>query len=561
MRFSNEYDRDDDRRVSARRRRSSRSRSRSRSRSSDDLPRRLRSPSRRSRFTADVRDKHDLDEEERREGINRRRVGRRKGREEKWSDDSDDDDDGRRSRRRTATRRRERDDDDDGDDDRRRRSYSRSRSPSRERRRERSSHIRDADGRDLRRNSNHRDHNNTNNDRAPFIEGEIKKGVVRSIQAYGLFVRVNRDIAEERIMPDGLVYAQNVSDDLTFQRDDTDEAKKQSLSYFFPEGTEVFVKILKCEKDEKRGNGWKIGMTMKDVDQENGIDKGGGRENNNMNKNKNKNNININNKNGNNNNNSNAFEADLYGVYEGKVSQIKPYGVFVNLENSRTSALVHVSEISEHLRFDRDDTDEDKVQGIEGVLSVGESCFVKIIEMKQPEGDGDRMKLSASIRLVDQKTGEDFDPENMKLRQKRDGGDRFNNSKKPVGADAGENIKKSGIVNWGHLEADVKEKSHNKYDFVIADVEELVVPKNVDDYSKPRFGFGLDGYVPEIRRDTNNDGGEKNKNISKKRKQEKKEKKSKKKKSRKSKSKSKKGRRSPRSSSSSYSSDSGSSST
>ena len=86
---------------------------------------------------------------------------------------------------------------------------------------------------------------------------------------------------------------------------------------------------------------------------------------------------------------------------------------------------------------------------------------MKIIEMKPPESERDRMKLSGSIRLVDQKSGEDLDPENMKLRERRDtgGGDnatggRFN--KKPVGADAGKKVQPGGIVQWGHEKADVK---------------------------------------------------------------------------------------------------------
>ena len=207
-----------------------------------------------------------------------------------------------------------------------------------------------------------------------------------------------------RRLPDGLVHASQVSDDITFQRDDSDEAKVQSLSYFFPVDTKVFVKVLKCEEDPARG--WKVSLSMKIVNQETGEDNDPENKKDVFNKSPN-------------NAPSASFEADLFGVYKGKVSSIKPYGVFVNLENTRTSALVHVSEISEHLRFSRGDTDKDKVMGIEGVLSVGESCFVKIIEMKPPESERDRMKLSGSIRLVDQKSGEDLDPENMKLRERQ----------------------------------------------------------------------------------------------------------------------------------------------
>jgi predicted RNA-binding protein with RPS1 domain len=358
-----------------------------------------------------------------------------------------------------------------------------------------------------------------------------------------------------RHLPDGLVHASQVSNDITFQRDDTDEAKVQSLSYFFPVDAKVFAKVLKCEKDPARG--WKVSLSMKNVDQESGEDKDPENRENGFNANNNTNNNHDGYRNNNNNASTASFTADLFGVYEGKVSSIKPYGVFVNLENTRTSALIHVSEISEHLRFSREDTDEDKVMGIEGVLSVGESCFVKIIEMKPPESERDRMKLSGSIRLVDQKSGEDLDPENRKLRERRDGGGggdggRFN--KKPVGADAGEKVQPGGIVHWGHEKADVKEQSKNAYDFVVDVEDDQKHEPKADDYSKPRFGHGLEGYVPEIkkgkkRKDSSSSKKDKKKDSKKRKKREKKEKK-KRKKSR------KRDKRKKKSSSSSHSSSS-----
>ena len=406
----------------------------------------------------------------------------------------------------------------------------------------------------------------------PFARGEIRKGIVRSIQPYGLFVRLMEEAEEEnkedvygggggrggrgrRHLPDGLVHASQVSNDITFQRDDTDEAKVQSLSYFFPVDAKVFAKVLKCEKDPARG--WKVSLSMKNVDQESGEDKDPENRENGFNANNNTNNNHDGYRNNNNNASTASFTADLFGVYEGKVSSIKPYGVFVNLENTRTSALIHVSEISEHLRFSREDTDEDKVMGIEGVLSVGESCFVKIIEMKPPESERDRMKLSGSIRLVDQKSGEDLDPENRKLRERRDGGGggdggRFN--KKPVGADAGEKVQPGGIVHWGHEKADVKEQSKNAYDFVVDVEDDQKHEPKADDYSKPRFGHGLEGYVPEIkkgkkRKDSSSSKKDKKKDSKKRKKREKKEKK-KRKKSR------KRDKRKKKSSSSSHSSSS-----
>ena len=522
----------------------------------------------------------------------RRRRGRR---DDSDSDFSDDDDDVERQRR---FRRRSRSMSSDGDieerrrrderDDRGRRHYpsrgrrrSRSRSYSRSRSWSPAHHHRAREGRgrydELRerrrpprgddgRGWDHRREeydespldNRARKQPPPFVQHEIRKGVVRSIQPYGLFVRLmmeDKDDAKDakdddddryytRRLPDGLVHASQVSDDITFQRDDSDEAKVQSLSYFFPVDTKVFVKVLKCEEDPARG--WKVSLSMKIVNQETGEDNDPENKKDVFNKSPN-------------NAPSASFEADLFGVYKGKVSSIKPYGVFVNLENTRTSALVHVSEISEHLRFSRGDTDEDKVMGIEGVLSVGESCFVKIIEMKPPESERDRMKLSGSIRLVDQKSGEDLDPENMKLRERRDtgGGDdatggRFN--KKPVGADAGEKVQPGGIVQWGHEKADVKEQSKNAYDFVVDVEDDQKHQPRADDYSKPRFGHGLEGYVPEVKKEKKRkeDKKESKKSSRKRKKREKKEKK--KRKSRKKDKKKKKSSRYSSSYSSSYTS-------
>ena len=271
------------------------------------------------------------------------------------SDSYPDEEDGERRRRRSERY----EDDYDDRDDRRRHSHGSSRERGEEYRRPRY----DDD-----------DHDDNNNDNPPFERWEIRKGVVRSIQPYGLFVRLmekeeeekeeqveerDRERRRRRPLPDGLVHASQVSNDITFQRDDADEAKVQSLSYFFPADTIVYAKVLKCERDPARG--WKVSLSMKNVDQESGEDKDPENRDNGFNSNSHNNNNDGHRNNNNNNASTASFTADLFGVYEGKVSSIKPYGVFVNLENTRTSSLVHVSEISEHLRFSREDTDEDKI--------------------------------------------------------------------------------------------------------------------------------------------------------------------------------------------------------
>jgi hypothetical protein len=128
--------------------------------------------------------------------------------------------------------------------------------------------------------------------------------------------------------------------------------------------------------------------------------------------------------------------------------------------------------------------------------------------------------------------------------------------KKPVGADAGERVQPGGIVQWGHEKADVKEQSKTAYDFVVDVEDDQKHQPKADDYSKPRFGHGLEGYVPEVRKEKkrgkekSSSKDNKKKESKKRKKREKKEKKKKKKKDSKRKKKSKR----------SYSSSSGSSS-
>ena len=66
----------------------------------------------------------------------------------------------------------------------------------------------------------------------------IVRGVVSSVRPFGVFVR---PAGKAR---DGLVHCTQVSDELTFAREDSDDAKVMAMEYFFPRGAEVWVKVL-----------------------------------------------------------------------------------------------------------------------------------------------------------------------------------------------------------------------------------------------------------------------------------------------------------------------------
>ncbi|KAF2121425.1 hypothetical protein BDV96DRAFT_211984 [Lophiotrema nucula] len=89
-------------------------------------------------------------------------------------------------------------------------------------------------------------------------------------------------------------------------------------------------------------------------------------------------------------------EPILYKVYRGKVVNIKPFGVFINLQGVRgkVDGLVHVSQMQEGARVN-DPSD---------LVSRWQEVFVKVIKM---EGG----KLSLSLKEADQITGRDLRPQ------------------------------------------------------------------------------------------------------------------------------------------------------
>lgn len=88
-------------------------------------------------------------------------------------------------------------------------------------------------------------------------------------------------------------------------------------------------------------------------------------------------------------------EPVLYKVYTGKVTGIKPFGAFVNLQGVRgkVDGLVHVSQIQEGARVN-DPSD---------LLSRWQEVKVKVVKMESG-------RVSLSMKEVDQRTGRDLAP-------------------------------------------------------------------------------------------------------------------------------------------------------
>eukprot|EP01041_Mallomonas_annulata_P002732 gene2732-5380_t len=92
-----------------------------------------------------------------------------------------------------------------------------------------------------------------------------------------------------------------------------------------------------------------------------------------------------------------AAEPELYGIYDGKVSNILDFGCFVELEGFvRREGLVHVGQIQQGM-----------VRDPRQVVKRGQKVKVKVISIAG-------QKLSLSMKEVNQNTGEDLLPERSK---------------------------------------------------------------------------------------------------------------------------------------------------
>jgi smad nuclear-interacting protein 1 len=81
-------------------------------------------------------------------------------------------------------------------------------------------------------------------------------------------------------------------------------------------------------------------------------------------------------------------------VCQARVARIQDFGAFVELEGGgRYSALVHISQLAPR-----------RVETVGEVVSIGDQVWVKLLPESKPG------KLSASMKLVDQATGEAVDP-------------------------------------------------------------------------------------------------------------------------------------------------------
>ncbi|CAL8371104.1 unnamed protein product [Boreogadus saida] len=93
----------------------------------------------------------------------------------------------------------------------------------------------------------------------------------------------------------------------------------------------------------------------------------------------------------------------MYSIAKGEVVSVQTYGAFVRLPGYRKEGLVHVSEMS-----------ASRVENASEIVEMGEQVWIKVIGR---EIQGEKVKLSFSMKAVNQGTGRDMDPNNVMAEQ------------------------------------------------------------------------------------------------------------------------------------------------
>ncbi|XP_063168121.1 zinc finger CCHC domain-containing protein 17 [Candoia aspera] len=94
---------------------------------------------------------------------------------------------------------------------------------------------------------------------------------------------------------------------------------------------------------------------------------------------------------------------ELYAVFQGEIASVTEYGAFIKIPGTQKQGLVHKSQMSNC-----------RVDNPSEMVDVGEKVWVKLIGKEKKD---DKLKLSLSMKVVNQGTGKDLDPNNVVLDQ------------------------------------------------------------------------------------------------------------------------------------------------
>ncbi|KAG9279841.1 nucleolar protein of 40 kDa [Astyanax mexicanus] len=94
---------------------------------------------------------------------------------------------------------------------------------------------------------------------------------------------------------------------------------------------------------------------------------------------------------------------ELYSILRGEVASVTDYGAFVKIPGYRKQGLVHKSEMS-----------ATRIDNPSEIVDVGEQVWIKVIGK---EINDEKVKLSFSMKAVNQGSGRDLDPNNVMAEQ------------------------------------------------------------------------------------------------------------------------------------------------
>ncbi|KAL7829596.1 hypothetical protein AOLI_G00304810 [Acnodon oligacanthus] len=164
---------------------------------------------------------------------------------------------------------------------------------------------------------------------------------------------------------------------------------------------------------------------------------------------------------------------ELYSILRGEVASVTEYGAFVKIPGYRKQGLVHKSEMS-----------ASRVDNPAEIVDVGEQVWIKVIGR---EIHDDKVKLSFSMKAVNQGTGRDLDPNNVMAEQDARRRRRFqDNTSQRITLEAVLNTtcKKCGCT--GHFAKDCFSQPGLQYSLVPEEEEEEEEPASQSTQSEPQ---------------------------------------------------------------------------
>lgn len=171
---------------------------------------------------------------------------------------------------------------------------------------------------------------------------------------------------------------------------------------------------------------------------------------------------------------SGGFKTDedlpaLHLVFQGEVASVQKYGVFISIPGYKRHGLVHVSQMSSA-----------RIEDPGEMLAKGEKVYCKVISV-ETEGS----KIGLSMKLVNQTTGQDLDPNNVQLSQDEKKRKRFFAGDKPpieLGAVYDTTCRSCG--GHGHLALECFVGKGGKQYNLVPELEDMV-PSDSDNLPPP----------------------------------------------------------------------------